>query len=229
VIRLSSNIDNTINSNMQTNSPPIEESKVPVAGADAAVETVTPKTVSEPEIKVPEAVHQPLDVASIIKAAIEPLTSTWQVQAEAMKASYESAIAELKGKVSTLETDLQSQRHVAQAFSQRISSEERAAKNSYLASRGFSPVLIDGYNAIADSISNASSVVKFSQTTQDGKVEDKEVSVLTALENLILNAAATGMIDKQRYGQSHTSSSSLDSELRDLARKNLELANKINK
>ena len=185
------------------------ETTVITAPVVEAVET-TPEVVQVKEAK------ESIDVAAIIKATTDSLGAVWSQQADALKASYEQAVADLKGQVDGLQSELERQKTLAYSFSQKLSDEERQKKSNYLASKGLSPAVISRYSLIADAINSSAGVVKFSQ----GESE-VELSVLTAIENLLIESCEK--VDVKQYGQSSTSTT-LDDEILALAKANREAA-----
>lgn len=185
------------------------ETTVITAPVVEAVET-TPEVVQVKEAK------ESIDVAAIIKATTDSLGAVWSQQADALKASYEQAVADLKGQVDGLQSELERQKTLAYSFSQKLSDEERQKKSNYLASKGLSPAVISRYSLIADAINSSTGVVKFSQ----GESE-VELSVLTAIENLLIESCEK--VDVKQYGQSSTSTT-LDDEILALAKANREAA-----
>lgn len=185
------------------------ETTVITAPVVEAVET-TPEVVQVKEAK------ESIDVAAIIKATTDSLSAVWSQQADALKASYEQAVADLKGQVDGLQSELERQKTLAYSFSQKLSDEERQKKSNYLASKGLSPAVISRYSLIADAINSSTGVVKFSQ----GESE-VELSVLTAIENLLIESCEK--VDVKQYGQSSTSTT-LDDEILALAKANREAA-----
>jgi len=185
------------------------ETTVITAPVVEAVETA-PEAVQVKEAK------ESIDVAAIIKATTDSLSAVWSQQADALKASYEQAVADLKGQVDGLQSELERQKTLAYSFSQKLSDEERQKKSNYLASKGLSPAVISRYSLIADAINSSAGVVKFSQ----GESE-VELSVLTAIENLLIESCEK--VDVKQYGQSSTSTT-LDDEILALAKANREAA-----
>lgn len=185
------------------------ETTVITAPVVEAVETA-------PEVVQVKEAKESIDVAAIIKATTDSLGAVWSQQADALKASYEQAVADLKGQVDGLQSELERQKTLAYSFSQKLSDEERQKKSNYLASKGLSPAVISRYSLIADAINSSAGVVKFSQ----GESE-VELSVLTAIENLLIESCEK--VDVKQYGQSSTSTT-LDDEILALAKANREAA-----
>lgn len=161
-----------------------------------------------------------INIAEIIQATTNSLSNVWASQADAMRASYETAIAELQGTVAGLKKDLEAQKKVAFSFSQRLTEEEAAKRNSHLASKGVPPALISKFSLIADSIAASEEVVKFSQ----GESEI-QLSVLQAIEDLLIESCEK--VDVKQYGYSAaTAPTSLEDQLLELARRNKNQATK---
>lgn len=169
-----------------------------------------------PEVAQVKEPNESIDAAAIIKATTDSLSAVWSQQADALKSSYEQAVADLKDQVDGLQSELERQKTLAYSFSQKLSEEEKQKKSSYLASKGLSPAVISRYSLIADAINSSAGVVKFSQ----GESE-VELSILTAIENLLIESCEK--VDVKQYGQSSTSNT-LDDDILALAKANREAA-----
>lgn len=177
-----------------------------------SIDAPVAEAVDTTEVVQTKEPKESIDVAAIIKATTDSLSVVWSQQAETLKNSYEQAVADLKGQVDGLQSELERQKTLAYSFSQKLSEDRTQEKANYLASKGLSPAVISRYSLIADAINSSSGVVKFSQG--EGEVE---LSILTAIENLLIDSCEK--VDVKQYGQSSTSNT-LEDEILALAKAN---------
>jgi len=204
VVKLSINTE-IVNPMPEEILPTVEE---PAAALATATATVDPAPTTTQLVLNPEA----------LLASIEKLKDSYTVALTGAKETIES----LKSEIEQLKNRVANQEVAAQAFSTSVSNQQKEAIYDDLAKQGVAPAVVQAFSQVIGSL-DSSNTIKLSL----GEGQEKELSVLESVIEMLKQASTLGKVEYQQFGQSNAAPASNGSEgFSKIIQRNKELAQK---